>query len=114
MFYLITMADVEDNSPLGVMNRIRKGFRAKARRLGRRIPRQSVENLEFNEESYRELQADVQAFHINLNLWEEGLPHSGDPVEDEDQDEYEEVDRGDPIYPEYGHANVVNLSVKIT
>ena len=96
------MADVEDNSPLGVMNKIRKGFRAKARRLARRIPRQLIENLDDNEESYKELQADVRTFQLNLNLWEKELPHNGDPVEDEDQDEDEEVNRGDPIYPEVG------------
>ena len=94
------MADVEDNSPLGVMNRIRKGFRAKARRLARKIPRQNIQNLEDNEESYKELEADVQTFHRNLDRWEEELPHNGDPVEEEDEDE--EVDRGDPIYPEVG------------
>ena len=48
------MVEVGDNSPLGVMNRIRKGFRAKARRLARLIPRQTIEFLEVNEESFRE------------------------------------------------------------
>ena len=79
------MADVEDNSPLGVMNRIRKGIRAKARRLARKIPRQNIQNLEDNEESYKELEANVRTFHRNLDLWEEELPHDGDPDEEEDK-----------------------------
>ena len=84
------------------MNRIRKGFKAKARRLARKIPRQNIQNLEDNEEAYKELEADVRTFHRNLDLWEEELPHNSDPVEDEDEDEDEEVDQGVPIYPEDG------------
>ena len=47
------MADVEDNSPLGVMNRIRKGFRAKARRLARKISRDTIATLDVNVQRIR-------------------------------------------------------------
>ena len=96
------MANVEDDSPLGVMNKIRKEFKAKSRRLARKISRDTIETLDINEESYRELEADVRTFLLNLELWEQGLPHIGDRVEDDDQDDYEEDDQGDPIYPEAG------------
>ena len=80
------MANVEDDSPLGVMNKIRKEFKAKSRRLARKISRDTIETLDINEESYRELEADVRTFLLNLELWEQGLPHIGDRVEDDDQD----------------------------
>ena len=53
------MAEVNDESPLGVMNKIRKGFRAKARRLARKIPNDTIEVLDVNEELYNELHADL-------------------------------------------------------
>ena len=46
------------------------------------------------------MQADIQTFHCNLGLWEEELPHDGDPVDEEDEDE--DQDRSVPIYPEAG------------
>ena len=40
--------------------------------------------------------------HFNLGLWEDELPHVNDPVEGDDLEGDEELDRGDPIYPEAG------------
>ena len=94
------MVEVEDDSPLGVLNRIRNGFRAKSRRLARLIPRQTIEFLADNEESFRELQEDIRNFHYNLGLWEDTLPHVNDPVDGDEVDEG--LDRGNPVYPEAG------------
>ena len=100
--YLITMAEVNDESPLGIMNKIRKGFRAKARRLARKIPNDTIEVLDVNEQAYNELHTDLRTFFINRDLWEDQLPHTGDVLDDEDHDEEEEVDRGVPIFPQAG------------
>ena len=96
------MVEVNDESPLGIMNKIRKGFRAKARRLARKIPNDTIKVLDVNEDAYNELHADLRTFLLNRDLWEDELPHTGDDVDVEDHDEEEEVDRGDPIYLEAG------------
>ena len=46
------MTEEFDNSPLGLMNQIRKGFKARARRLARKIQSDSIEVLDVNERSY--------------------------------------------------------------
>ena len=98
------MAEVNYESPLSVMNKIRKGFRAKAWRLARKIPNDTIEVLDVNEELYNELHADIRVFLLNRDLWTDELPHTRDDLEDglDDHDEEGEVDRGEPIYPEDG------------
>ena len=56
------MAEVNDESPLGIMNKIRKGFRAKARRLARKILTDAIEVLDVNEQTYNELHTDLALF----------------------------------------------------
>ena len=75
------MAEVNDESPLGIMNKIRKGFRAKARRLARKIPNDTIEVLDVNEELYNELHADLRVFLLNRDLWTDKLPHTKDDVD---------------------------------
>ena len=53
------MAEEFDNSPLGLMNQIRKGFKARARRLARKIQTDSVEVLDVNERSFLDLQGEL-------------------------------------------------------
>ena len=96
------MAEVNDESPLGIMNNIRKRFRAKARRLARKILTDTIEVLDVNEQTYNELHTDLRTFLINRDLWEDQLPHTGDVLDDEDHDEDIEVDRGVPIFPQEG------------
>ena len=78
------MAEVNDVSPLGVMNKIRKGFHAKARRLARKIPNDTIEVLDVNEELYNELHADLRVFLLNRDLWMDELPHTRDDIDLDD------------------------------
>ena len=93
------MAEEYDDSPLGIMNNIRKRFKAKARRLARKILTDTIEVLDVNEQTYNELHGDLRTFLVNRDIWEDQLPHTGDVLDDKDQDEDIEVDRGVPIFP---------------
>ena len=53
------MAEEFDDSPLGLMNQIRKRFKARARRLARKILTDTIEVLDVNEQTYLELQGDL-------------------------------------------------------
>ena len=96
------MAEEFDNSPLGLMNQIRKGFKAKARRLVRKIRTDSVEVLDVNERAFLDLQGELRNFLIQRELWEQELPHSQDVLDEEEQDEDTDIDRGVPLFPEEG------------
>ena len=97
-----------DDSPLGLMSRIRKTFKSKARRLVRKLQHDPVEVLEVNEKAFQELQGDLRDFYIQRDIWESGLPHTQDDQQDyglrEDQegDAETERDRGEPIFPAQG------------
>ena len=93
------MAEEFDETPLGFMNRIRKNFKARARRLVRRIQSNSVEVLDVNERAYLELQGDLRNFHIQRNLWEQELPHSRDDQQQEEEEDEADFDRGGPLFP---------------
>ena len=69
------------------LNIIRKGLKAKARSLCRKIPRMNLQNLRDNEESYKELECNVQEFHHHLNVWDDHLPldEEGEPIYPEDE-----------------------------
>ena len=95
------MAEEFDETPLGFMNRICKTFKAKARRLVRRLQSDPVEVLDVNERAYLELQGDLRDFYIQHDLWEQGLPHSRDDQEEE-QEEDADLDRGEPLFPQEG------------
>merc|ERR1712237_174122 len=84
------------------MNQIRKGFKARARRLARQFLTDSVEVLDVNEQSFLDLQDELRNFSIQHDLWEQGLPHSQDALDDEDQDSDVDFDRGTPLFPEDG------------
>ena len=77
------MAEEYDDSPLGLMNNIRKRFKARARRLARKILTDTIEVLDVNEQTYNELQGDLRTFLVNRDIWEEQLPHTGDDLGDE-------------------------------
>ena len=96
------MTEEFDNSPLGLMNQIRKGFKARARRLARKILSDLVEVLDVNEQSFLDLQGELRNFLIQRDLWEQELPHSQDVLDDEEQDEDADIDRGVPLFPEDG------------
>ena len=100
------MAEEFDDSPLGFMNRIRKTFKARARRLVRRLQHDPVEVLDVNEQAYQDLQGDLRDFYIQRDIWERGLPHTQDGQQEdglrEDQEEDTETDRGEPIFPQEG------------
>ena len=71
-----------DDSPLGLMSRIRKTFKSKARRLVRKLQHDPVEVLEVNEKAFQELQGDLRDFYIQRDIWESGLPHTQDDQQD--------------------------------
>ena len=96
------MAEEFDNSPLGLMNRIRKGFKARARQLVRKIRTDLVEVLDVNERAFLDLQGELRNFLIQRKLWEQELPHSQDVLDEEEQDEDADIDRGVPLFPEEG------------
>ena len=100
------MAEEFDESPLGFMNRIRKNFKARARRLVRRIQSDSVEVLDVNERAFLELQGDLRNFYIQSDLWEQELPHTRDDLDDEEEEEDADFNRGDPLFPEEGPGAV--------
>ena len=76
-----------DDSPLGFMNRIRKTFKSKARRLVRRLQHDPVEVLAVNEKAYQDLQGDLRDFYIQRDIWESGLPHTQDVLQEDGQQE---------------------------
>ena len=84
------------------MNRIRKGFKARARRLVRKIRTDSVEVLDVNERAYLDLQGELRNFLIQCELWEQELPHTRDELDEEEEEEDADFDRGDPLFPEEG------------
>ena len=96
------MTAENDNSPLGLMNQIRKTFKARCRRLARKILTDAIEVLDVNERAFLDLQDELRNFSIQRDLWEQGLPHSQDERDDEDQDSDVDYDRGTPIFPEDG------------
>ena len=101
------MVEVGDDSPLGVMNRIRKGFRAKSRRLARLIPRQTIEFLAANEESFRELQEDIPSFHSSPKRLESKLEKNLNEV-----DSASKSDSSSTVVPSVASSNPQNNELK--
>ena len=57
--FSLTMEEEQMMTALRALNTIRSGFKAKARKLCRKIPRINLENLQDKENAYKDLQSDV-------------------------------------------------------
>ena len=80
-----TMEGAPDMIALDALNTTRSGFRAKARKLCRCIPRMSLVNLRDTENMFKALEVEIQQFYTNLETWEDLLPVD---------------DQGETIFPE--------------